>query len=204
MDIRVSVIGAGSWGTTVASLAARNAPTVLWSRRAALAEQIDQDHENGDYLEGHKLPVSLRATADLEEAVRHADVLVMGVPSQGFRSTLQAVKLWPPPALTTPIPPDETPQKDEDACAALAHVEARMRRIANDQQYPFTFKAHAITVGINVALPLLIQGLGLRHWTTAFIGTLTGTSLGELMMWTQPRSMEGELERYLKGELGEE
>lgn len=92
MDIRVSVIGAGSWGTTVASLAARNAPTVLWSRRAALAEQIDQDHENGDYLEGHKLPVSLRATADLEEAVRHADVLVMGVPSQGFRSTLQAVK----------------------------------------------------------------------------------------------------------------
>ena len=92
MDIRVSVIGAGSWGTTVAALAAHNAPTLLWSRRATLAEQIDQDHENGDYLAGYRLPTELRATADLEEAVRQADLLVMGVPSQGFRSSLEAVK----------------------------------------------------------------------------------------------------------------
>ncbi len=92
MDIRVSVIGAGSWGTTVAALAAHNAPTVLWSRRATLAEQIDQDHENGDYLAGFRLPTDLRATADLEEAVRCADVLVMGVPSHGFRGALEDVK----------------------------------------------------------------------------------------------------------------
>jgi glycerol-3-phosphate dehydrogenase (NAD(P)+) len=92
MDIRVSVIGSGSWGTTVAALAAHNAPTVLWSRRASLADQIDQDHENGDYLPGFRLPTQLRATADLEEAVRGADLLVMGVPSLGFRSALEAVR----------------------------------------------------------------------------------------------------------------
>ena len=92
MDIRVSVIGAGSWGTTVAALAARNVPTMLWARRATLAEQIDTEHENGDYLAGFRLPIALRATADLEEAVQHADVLVMGVPSTGFRSALEAVK----------------------------------------------------------------------------------------------------------------
>ena len=92
MDIRVSVIGAGSWGTTVAALAARNAPTQLWSRRATLAEQIDRDHENGDYLAGYRLPSQLRATADLERAVTEADLLVMGVPSSGFRSALEAVK----------------------------------------------------------------------------------------------------------------
>ncbi|MGI8754538.1 MAG: NAD(P)H-dependent glycerol-3-phosphate dehydrogenase [Acidimicrobiales bacterium] len=92
MDIRVSVIGAGSWGTTVAALAARNAPTLLWARRANLAEQIDQEHENGDYLAGLPLPSQLRATADLEKAVQHADLLVMGVPSLGFRSALEAVK----------------------------------------------------------------------------------------------------------------
>jgi glycerol-3-phosphate dehydrogenase (NAD(P)+) len=92
MDIRVSVVGSGSWGTTVAALAAHNTPTVLWSRRATLAEQIDQDHENGDYLPGFRLPTQLRATADLEEAVRGADLLVMGVPSLGFRSALEAVK----------------------------------------------------------------------------------------------------------------
>ena len=92
MEIRVSVIGAGSWGTTVAALASRNTPTTLWSRRTTLAEQIDQDHENGDYLAGFKLPTQLRATADLERAVRDADLLVMGVPSHGFRESLQAVK----------------------------------------------------------------------------------------------------------------
>jgi glycerol-3-phosphate dehydrogenase (NAD(P)+) len=92
MDIRVSVIGAGSWGTTVAALAARNTPTTLWARRADLAEQIDADHENGDYLAGYRLPTQLRCTADLEEAVHKADLLVMGVPSQGFRSALEAVK----------------------------------------------------------------------------------------------------------------
>jgi glycerol-3-phosphate dehydrogenase (NAD(P)+) len=92
MDIGVSVIGAGSWGTTVAALASRNTPTLLWSRRASLAEQIDRDHENGDYLAGYRLPTQLRATADLEQAVRSADLLVMGVPSHGFRSALEAVR----------------------------------------------------------------------------------------------------------------
>jgi glycerol-3-phosphate dehydrogenase (NAD(P)+) len=94
MDIRVSVLGSGSWGTTVAALAAHNAPTTLWSRRASLAEQIDQDHENGDYLKGFRLPGQLRATSDLEQAVRHADLLVVGVPSQGFRSALEAAKQY--------------------------------------------------------------------------------------------------------------
>lgn len=92
MDIRVTVLGSGSWGTTVAALAAHNAPTTLWSRRPALAEQIDVDHENGDYLAGFKLPSQLRATADLEEAVRQADLLVVGVPSQGFRGALEDAK----------------------------------------------------------------------------------------------------------------
>ena len=92
MEIAVSIIGAGSWGTTVAALASRNTPTLLWSRRSALAEQIDRDHENGDYLPGFRLPDQLRATDDLERAVRCADLLVMGVPSHGFRSSLEAVK----------------------------------------------------------------------------------------------------------------
>ena len=92
MDMRVTVLGSGSWGTTVAALASRNAPTTLWSRRVDLAEQIDRDHENGEYLPGFKLPDQLRATADLEAAVRQADLLVMGVPSLGFRATLEAIK----------------------------------------------------------------------------------------------------------------
>ncbi len=56
MTINVTVIGAGSWGTTVAALTAVNTPTVLWSRRAALAEQINLTHVNGDYLADFVLP----------------------------------------------------------------------------------------------------------------------------------------------------
>jgi glycerol-3-phosphate dehydrogenase (NAD(P)+) len=89
MPIRVAVIGAGSWGTTVAALACRNAPTVLWARRPELAEEITRDHRNSDYLADFDLPEALVATASLEEAVSGADVLVMGVPSHGMRSTLQ-------------------------------------------------------------------------------------------------------------------
>jgi glycerol-3-phosphate dehydrogenase (NAD(P)+) len=100
MPINVSVIGAGSWGTTVAALAAANTPTILWSRRAELAAQINDDHVNGDYLGGFTLPEQLRATSSLEEAVVHADVLVMAVPSHGYRDVAAAaapfVRPWIP------------------------------------------------------------------------------------------------------------
>ncbi len=94
MDIRVAVIGAGSWGTTVAALAARNTPTTLWARRSELAEQIDTEHVNGSYLADFTLPESLRATDDLERAVGQADVVVMGVPSIGFRAALEDVSTY--------------------------------------------------------------------------------------------------------------
>ena len=58
-EIRVGVIGAGSWGTTVASLAAVNTPTTLWARRSELVEQIKAARENADYLAGFTLPDSI-------------------------------------------------------------------------------------------------------------------------------------------------
>jgi glycerol-3-phosphate dehydrogenase (NAD(P)+) len=91
MPLRVAVIGAGSWGTTVAALAAANTPTVLWARRAELAGQINRDHVNADYLPGFRLPDGLWATSSMEDAVRSADVVVMGVPSHGFRAVMASV-----------------------------------------------------------------------------------------------------------------
>src|SRR3990172_7438796 len=55
MQLRVAVLGAGSWGTTVAALASRNAPTCLWARRAELAEEIARAHTNERYLPGYWL-----------------------------------------------------------------------------------------------------------------------------------------------------
>jgi glycerol-3-phosphate dehydrogenase (NAD(P)+) len=88
----VAVIGSGSWGTTVGSLIARNAPTILWARREEIADEIERDHVNSEYLPGEQLDPALHATSDLQRAVEEADVLVMAVPSHGFRDVLtQAV-----------------------------------------------------------------------------------------------------------------
>lgn len=90
MPIKVAVIGAGSWGTTVAALAAVNEPTVLWARRPELARSIERDRTNRDYLPGVHLPDELTATASLAEAVGPADLVVMAVPSHGYRSVAAA------------------------------------------------------------------------------------------------------------------
>ncbi len=99
-NMRIAVLGAGSWGTTVASLAAANAPTVIWSRRADVAEQINREHRNDRYLADMPLHPGLRATASLSEALQHCDVVVMAVPSHSFRETLRAcaehVRPWVP------------------------------------------------------------------------------------------------------------
>jgi glycerol-3-phosphate dehydrogenase (NAD(P)+) len=92
MTLRVTVLGAGSWGTTVAALASHNAPTVLWARSREIAEEVSRAHTNERYLPGAVLPRSLRATASLEEAVRDADVVAVGVPAQGQRPVLEEVR----------------------------------------------------------------------------------------------------------------
>jgi glycerol-3-phosphate dehydrogenase (NAD(P)+) len=93
-DINVAVIGAGSWGTTVASLAAENTPTVLWARRSELAEQINDAKVNPEYLPAFVLPDELRATDSLADAVSAADVVVMAVPSHGYRDVALEAAAW--------------------------------------------------------------------------------------------------------------
>jgi glycerol-3-phosphate dehydrogenase (NAD(P)+) len=96
----VAVLGAGSWGTTVASLAALNTETTLWARDPDTAREINEEHRNSRYLGEAPLTRALRATADLPDAVAAADVLVMAVPSQSFRSVLaeavEHVRPWIP------------------------------------------------------------------------------------------------------------
>jgi glycerol-3-phosphate dehydrogenase (NAD(P)+) len=100
MALRVAVIGAGSWGTTVAALSSRNNPTVLWARRPEVADEVVTGHTNRAYLPDVALPESLEATSSIEEAVCGADVVVMAVPSHGFREVLAEaaphVRAWVP------------------------------------------------------------------------------------------------------------
>jgi glycerol-3-phosphate dehydrogenase (NAD(P)+) len=88
MAIRCTVLGAGSWGTTVAHLLAHNTPTVLWARDPEVAAEVDEKATNERYLPGAELHPSLRATDDMAAAVASADLLVVGVPSHGFRQAI--------------------------------------------------------------------------------------------------------------------
>jgi glycerol-3-phosphate dehydrogenase (NAD(P)+) len=97
MQIRVGVIGAGSWGTTVAHLAACQTPTTLWARDADVAEEIDSRSTNERYLPGLALSPSLRATTSMSEAVADADLVVVGVPSHGVRDTMARCAAVVPP-----------------------------------------------------------------------------------------------------------
>jgi glycerol-3-phosphate dehydrogenase (NAD(P)+) len=89
MNLKATVLGGGSWGTTVASLIARNAPVTIWARDEETVVEINESHSNGKYLPGARLNSKLVATHSVEEAVAACDVLVMGVPSQHFRSVLE-------------------------------------------------------------------------------------------------------------------
>lgn len=90
--MKITVLGAGSWGTTVASLVARRHPTMIWARDPDVAREIRTNRRNPRYVSEYTLPAGLDATADLEEAVRQAELLVVGVPSHAFRETLRAAK----------------------------------------------------------------------------------------------------------------
>jgi glycerol-3-phosphate dehydrogenase (NAD(P)+) len=91
---RVCVLGAGSWGTTVAVLATAKAPTVLWARRAELAEAIRSTGRNPAYLGDRVLPSSLEATSVLAEALEGSELVFMAVPSHGFRSILNEARAF--------------------------------------------------------------------------------------------------------------
>src|ERR1700752_3369625 len=86
---KVVVLGGGSWGTTVASICARRGPTLQWVRSDETAEDINKNQRNSRYL-GNDVVLSdtLEATTDFSEAADCADVIVMGVPSHGFRAVL--------------------------------------------------------------------------------------------------------------------
>jgi glycerol-3-phosphate dehydrogenase (NAD(P)+) len=89
----VAVLGAGSWGTALATLTARHGhPTVLWGRDRETIAAIDGQHQNPRYLPGIDLPDSLRATTDLAQAMAGRDWVLVVVPSHAFTETLHALK----------------------------------------------------------------------------------------------------------------
>lgn len=89
----IVVLGAGSWGTTIAKVIADGGHEVtLWSRREELASEITQTGRNGEYLPGIDLPKNLTATSDIEAALAGATQVYLAIPSQSLRESLAAWK----------------------------------------------------------------------------------------------------------------
>ncbi len=88
---RVSVIGAGSWGTTVAALAAAQGEVALWARNPEVVREINSAHRNSQYLGDHELPHSIHADADLLRVSASADVIAMAIPAKGFAEIAESV-----------------------------------------------------------------------------------------------------------------
>jgi glycerol-3-phosphate dehydrogenase (NAD(P)+) len=68
---------------------AQSTPTMLWSRSPDLAASITAEHENQRYLPGVPLPAALVATGSMAEAIGDAEIVLVAVPSHGFRAVLQ-------------------------------------------------------------------------------------------------------------------
>ena len=91
--MNVAVIGAGSWGTALAQVAARNGHNVrLWARRDEVAAAINSTHHNPDYLKDAELLASVVASSDLGEVLDGASAVVVVVPSKYLRQTANQLR----------------------------------------------------------------------------------------------------------------
>ncbi|MGP8290480.1 NAD(P)H-dependent glycerol-3-phosphate dehydrogenase [Vreelandella zhanjiangensis] len=94
-QIKVAVLGGGSFGTALASIAADNGAHVRqWMRDEALVAQINQEHRNGRYLPHYAINPAVQATTDLRSALENAELVLIAIPSKAFRSVVQAAKPW--------------------------------------------------------------------------------------------------------------
>lgn len=89
MSQRVTVFGAGAWGSTMAQvLHDAGNEVLLWGRNEEVVAEINSQHTNNSYLGNHELPVALGATSDLAKAFEWSSIYILAIPAQQLRNTL--------------------------------------------------------------------------------------------------------------------
>jgi glycerol-3-phosphate dehydrogenase (NAD(P)+) len=90
--VSVGIIGSGAWGTTLALLlAGKQIATTLWEHRLERAREMQEQRENSLFMPGFRFPTSLTITAELADAVRGKDLLVLVTPSQRMRANARMI-----------------------------------------------------------------------------------------------------------------
>ena len=90
--VKIGVVSAGSWGTALAGmLAEKQYEAVIWAREPEIVESINSEHENKLFMPGIKLPESLKAVADIKDAVVGKDLVVIATPAQFMRKSIEQI-----------------------------------------------------------------------------------------------------------------
>jgi glycerol-3-phosphate dehydrogenase (NAD(P)+) len=90
---RIAILGAGSWGTALAAVVAPNFEEVrLWTRDSALAASVSESRENTRSLPGIRLGSSIRVTADADECVATAEIVLVAVPTAHVRNLIAGLQ----------------------------------------------------------------------------------------------------------------
>ncbi len=92
MNAKIAVLGAGSWGTALATvLDSKGVELNLWARNKALTEKIREAKENIKYLPGIKLGKGINPTGDIEKSVRGCEAVIFAVPSHGLKDVARTL-----------------------------------------------------------------------------------------------------------------
>ena len=90
--MKITLLGAGAWGTALAIAFAGKNDVTLWSREADVAVDLRNTRENHRFLPGHKLPDSVRVETDFATSLAGAELLVVATPIAGLRPTAERLK----------------------------------------------------------------------------------------------------------------
>lgn len=175
-DLRVAVLGAGSWGTALAIAASARCPTLLWARSPQLAADMAARRENARYLPGIALPEALACSADIDELFAHlagADraLLILGVPVAGLPDACRAAAegarrhglrrtavVW----TCKGFHPEDGRLPHEVAAAAFAGRDDIAAGVLSGPSF-----ASEVARGLPVALTIASDDAGVRDATTA-------------------------------------
>jgi glycerol-3-phosphate dehydrogenase (NAD(P)+) len=87
--MKISVLGSGQWGSALGQvLCDAGNEVVIWGRNQAIISELNREHKNSKSLPGIVLPTALRGTIEIEDAVAHAEMIVLAIPAQSLRENL--------------------------------------------------------------------------------------------------------------------
>lgn len=93
--MKISVIGAGSWGTALSqAIFDNNHKVLIYSRSETVRDEINNFHSNKKYLKQSNLPLGIKATSSLEEAVDFGEVLILAVPTKAMRAVCEEINKY--------------------------------------------------------------------------------------------------------------